>query len=220
MDAVRAGQGLLSKSPEEVSAEFERLHPGDQEFYRLGAADALKEKLAKTGMGGDESKRIIGNQFTQRQIRPLFDGQGDYDRFINAVTAENRMYETRFNTLRGSQTAGRMAEDNPGAGAALGHAVRGGLALAEGAPGAATLSFVKGVGALSRGESPAVNAAAARILTQPATNPNMYRNLAQILAAQELRSRRPIATAPLSAVAGAGYPSLTSVLAGARNNPP
>ena len=153
-------------------------------------------------------------------MRPLFDNHSDYDRFINAVTAENRMYETRFNALRGSQTAGRVAEDNSGTGGAIGHAVRGGLALSEGAPGAATLSFLKAAGALSRGESPAVNAAAARMLTTPATSPAMYSNLARIMAAQELRNRRPIASASLSAAAGAGYPSLTNVLTQAQGSQP
>ena len=52
MDAVRAGQAVLNKGPEEIAGEFGRLSPGDREFYRLGAADTLKEKLAKTGMEG------------------------------------------------------------------------------------------------------------------------------------------------------------------------
>ena len=211
MDAVRAGQAILQKNPEEIAAEVDRLHPGDQEFYRLGAADAIKEKLARTGMGGDESKRIIGNEFTQRQIRPLFQSQKEYDRFINGVTAENRMFETRHNTLGGSHTAGRAAEDSPGGGAALGHAVRGGLALSEGAPGAATLSFAKALGALSRGESPAVNAAAARILTEPATSPTLYSNLVRLLAAQQPKGQTPMASTPLASVLASSYPQLTSL---------
>jgi hypothetical protein len=76
MEALRAGQAVLNRRPEEIAADVARLRqnaPGDLEFYRLGAADALKEKIAKTGMGGDEAKRLIGNQHTQQQLRPLFD---------------------------------------------------------------------------------------------------------------------------------------------------
>jgi hypothetical protein len=214
MDAVRAGQSILEKSPDEIKAEIARLSPGDREFYRLGAADKMKEKLARTGMSGDESKKIIGNQYTQQQLRPLFDSQREYDRFINAVTAENRMFETRFNTLRGSQTAGRLAEDNLAGSEALGHAVRGGLALSEGALPAAAFSLLRSAGALSRGESPAVNAAAARMLTE--TRPQVPLTLAQILAAQRPAGRTPLLTAPMSSAAGAAYPSLTSVLASQR----
>jgi hypothetical protein len=139
MDAVRAGQAVLNRRPEEIAADVARLRqtsPGDLEFYRLGAADAIKEKIAKTGMGGDEAKRLVGNQYTQQQLRPLFDAQPDYDRFIKSVTAENRMFETRQRLVGGSQTAERLAEDTGSEGAA-GHAIRGTVALAEGAPGAA-----------------------------------------------------------------------------------
>src|SRR5260370_40076694 len=114
MDAVRAGQAVLSKKPEEIAAEFGHLSPNDQEFYRLGAADSLKEKIAKTGMGGDEAKRIIGNQYTQDQLRGIFPSQAAYQKFIDAATAENRMFQTRFDLLRGSQTGAGVVQDTAG----------------------------------------------------------------------------------------------------------
>jgi hypothetical protein len=183
MDAVRAGQSVLNRRPEEIAADVARLRqssPGDLEFYKLGAGDALKEKIAKTGMGGDEAKRLVGNQYTQQQLRPLFDRQADYDRFINSVTAENRMFETRQRLVGGSQTAERLAEDGGNEGAA-GHMVRAGVAAMEGAPGAAGLSAMKALGAASRGESPAVNSAAARMLFRPQTDPQVFRNLRDVL---------------------------------------
>jgi hypothetical protein len=164
MDAIHSGQAIFKKRPEEVAADVAQLSPGNLEFYKLGAADAIKEKIARTGMGGDEAKRLIGNQYTQQQLRPLFDNQDDFNRFIDGVTAENRMFETRQRLIGGSQTAERLAEDASPEGAA-GHALRGTVALAEGAPGAAGLSYIKALGALSRGESPAVNTAAARMLS-------------------------------------------------------
>jgi hypothetical protein len=216
MDAVRAGQAVLNRRPEEIAADVARLRqtsPGDLEFYRLGAADAIKEKIAKTGMGGDEAKRLVGNQYTQQQLRPLFDAQPDYDRFIKSVTAENRMFETRQRLVGGSQTAERLAEDTGSEGAA-GHAIRGTVALAEGAPGAAGLSYIKALGALSRGESPAVNSAAARMLFRPQTDPQVFRNLRDVLVAQEARTRPRVVSIPASAAMGANpVPTLANVLA-------
>ena len=58
------------------------------------------------------------------------------------------MFETRQHLVGGSQTAERLAEDTGNEGAA-GHAIRGTVALAEGAPGAAGLSYIKALGALS-----------------------------------------------------------------------
>jgi hypothetical protein len=216
MDAVRAGQAVLSRRPEEIAADVTRLRhqsPGDLEFYRLGAADALKEKIARTGMGGDEAKRLIGNQYTQQQLRPLFDTQKDYDRFISSVTAENRMFETRQRLIGGSQTAERLAE-NGGNEGATGHAIRGAVALAEGAPGAAGLSAMKALGALTRGESPAVNSAAARMLFRPQTDPRVFQSLRDVLTAQEARTRPRVVSIPLSSAVGANpVPTLANVLA-------
>jgi hypothetical protein len=213
MDAVRSGQAIFNRRPEEIAAEVARLSPGDMEFYRLGAADAIKEKIARTGMGGDEAKRLIGNQYTRQQLRPLFDSDKQYDRFIDAVTAENRMFETRQRLIGGSQTAERLAEDHAPEGA-MGHAVRGTVALAEAAPGAAGLSYMKALGALSRGESPAVNAAAVRMLFRPRTDPRVFQNLRDVLLAQEARTRPRLASVPLSSAVGANpAPTLASALA-------
>jgi hypothetical protein len=170
-------------------------------------------------MGGDEAKRLVGNQYTQQQLRPLFDSQPDYDRFINSVTAENRMFETRQRLVGGSQTAERIAEDAGNEGAA-GHAIRGTVALAEGAPGAAGLSYMKALGAMSRGENPAVNSAAARMLFRPQTDPQVFRSLRDVLAAQEQRTRPPLISLPASAAVGANpVPSLANVLAASQYLP-
>lgn len=215
-DAMRAGQSVLDKRPEEITSEVSKLRqnsPSDVEFYKLGAADAIKEKIAKTGMGGDEAKRLVGNQYTQNQLRPLFDTQPDYDHFINSVTAENRMFGTRHAFIGGSQSAERLAEDAGNEGPA-GHMVRAGVAAMEGAPGAAGLSAMKALGSMSRGESPAVNSAAARILFRPQTDPQVPQNLRDIILAQEARTKPRLLAIPASAAAGANpAPTLANALA-------
>lgn len=213
MDAVRAGQAILNKRPEEIASEMAHIQPGNREFYRLGAADALKEKVAKTGMGGDEAKRIIGNQYTQNQLRPLFDQQADFDRFINSVTAENRMFETRQKLIGGSQTAERVAED-AGNTEAAGHAVKAGAFMAAGEPIAGGLSAMKALGALMRGESPEVNSAASRILFTPQsmTNPTTFQNLRQIVEAQQARTRPRLVSIPASAAVGSNPVPILSTL--------
>lgn len=216
-DALQLGNSIFEQEPDEIAANVERLRqnaPGDLEFYRLGAANAIKTKIARTGMGGDEAKRLIGNQYTQQQLRPLFDREDDYSRFINAATAENRMFETRQKLIGGSQTAERVAEDNALPEGAAGHFVRGGVAALEGAPAAAGLSLAKGVGALTRGESPEVNAAASRILFTPQsmTDPTIFRNLQDLLAAQQRRTGPRLLSIPASAAAAQNPASSLSTL--------
>jgi hypothetical protein len=209
MDAVRQGQTLLTKNPQEIASEFSKLSPGDQEFYKLGAADSLKEKIAKTGMGGDEAKRIIGNQWTQMQLRPLFADQPSFDRFINSVTTENRMFNTRQAVLGNSATAGRMAEDAAPESGAMGHLVRAGTAAMEGAPVAATMSGIRGLASLlgSKGGNPEVNAQLGRTLFNPNIDANRLA-LARILAAQSAPSLSPAIGAPLASLGAQGAPAL------------
>lgn len=214
IDAVRNGQKIFDKRPEEIVSDMAALNPSDREFYRLGAADAAHLKIAKTGMGGDEAKRLIGNDYTQSQLRPLFDNKADYDRFIANITAENRMFNTKQSLIGGSDTARRMAEDaSGGSEGAMGHFVRGAAAGIEGAPIAAGLSMVKGLGALTRGEAPDVNAAMARILFNPSsmTDPKLISDLARLTAAQNQRRGPPMLMAPAASAAGSAYPKLMSL---------
>jgi hypothetical protein len=211
ISAVREGQSIFNKEPDEIAAEMARLSPSDREFYRLGAAGTLRKNLGSRP--GDESKTIVGKDYRQQQLRPLFDTQSEYDRFINSATAENRMFDTKQKFLGGSQTAERMAEDNAPEGA-MGHAVRAGVAAMEGAPGAAGLSAMKALGAITRGESPAVNAAAARMLLRPQTDPQVFRTLQDVLAAQEQKTGPRMISIPAAAGAGANPVPLATTLAG------
>jgi hypothetical protein len=123
------------------------------------------------------------------------------------------MFETKNRLIGGSHSAERLAADNAPEGA-TGHAIRAGVALAEGAPGAAGLSAMKALGAITRGESPDVNAAAARMLFRPQTDPMVFRSLRDVLSAQEQRTRPRLVSIPASAALGANpTPTLANVLA-------
>lgn len=112
LDAVKLGRSAFQQSPEENAASLAKLSEPNKEFYRLGLADVLKERLAKTGLSGDEAKSLIKNPWMRDQLRPAFKSTADYDAFIDAVTAETKMFSLRQKVLGGSQTAGRLAEDN------------------------------------------------------------------------------------------------------------
>lgn len=111
MDALKLGRTVFSRSPEENAAEVARMSPANREFIRIGLADQLKERLMKGGFSGDESKQLLKNPWMRDQMRPLFKEKSDFDAFVEAVTTERQMFDTRFKTLGGSQTAGRLAED-------------------------------------------------------------------------------------------------------------
>lgn len=209
MDAVQQGQTMFGRSPSEISHEFSRLSPNDQEFYRLGAADSLKRSIAKTGMGGDEAKRIIGNQDTQDQLRAIFPTQDGYNKFIQTATNENRIFNTKYKAIGGSETGARVAQDAAPPSPALGHAVQTAMSAGEGALGSAAFSAMRMLGALmSHGvEHPEVNAAATRLMlnTDPAAQKAL---LAKILASQSAPALAPSLGRPLVTGAAQGVPAL------------
>ena len=106
--ALQRGSQIFNRNPDEIAAEIASLSPGDQQFYRLGAANALKTNLAKVSSGGDEARALIGNDYRQQQLRAVFpQAQG----LIDEAQIEKLMFGTKQKLLGGSQTAGRVAQD-------------------------------------------------------------------------------------------------------------
>jgi hypothetical protein len=174
IDAMKAGADLFNRTPEEVAERFSRLSPNDKEFYRLGVADKLRERIAKTGVGGDEAKAIIKNNWTKSQLRPIFDRQEQFDKFIDAATMESKMFDTAFRLKGGSHTAERLAGDQAfGAQVeAAGHSVGAAKnALAGNLIGAAK-DMWKMKQALGWRKNEAMNAEIAKILFDPALTQN------------------------------------------------
>lgn len=192
--AMKAGEGLLSRSPEEIAQRLKDLTPNDREFYKLGAAATLRKKLATTGVSADEAKRIAGTQYIRDQLRPLFESDAAYDQFINSVLAEQTMYGTKQSVMGGSQTAAREAEDHGPDPSDLAHGAYAAASALHG--GFWPSTFYHGgraLKALGLGKpNPALNAAiakqavdpreAARILGIMQSRPPPSRTLSQSLA--------------------------------------
>ena len=172
LDAMRAGRAAFRSSPDEIAAEIGGMTPANQEFYRLGVADSIRERLMKTGLAGDEAKAIIKNPWMRDQLKPIFKTPADFDAFVNSVTAESRMFATRQKVLGGSQTAERLAEDTSGENAMASH----GMHMAEQVGTGKWLSAVKTAVRMwrdrqDRAGNPKLNEQVARILFEAPIDP-------------------------------------------------
>lgn len=112
MDAMRAGRTAFTSSPDEIAGELAAMTPANREFYRLGVADSIREKLMKTGFSGNDANAIMKNPWMREQLRAILPNPADFDAFVNAVTRESTMFGTRAEMTGGSQTAKRLAEDD------------------------------------------------------------------------------------------------------------
>lgn len=167
MDAIRAGRGIFTSSPDEIAHEFGAMTPANQEFYRLGVADMVRERLMKTGFSGNDAAAIIKNPWMRAQLQPIFRSQADFDSFVSGVANEGRMFGTRAETLGGPQTAKRLAEDTSTENTMAAHGMHMGEQVATGK----WLSAVKTAAKMWRDRqdargNPRLNEQIARILFQ------------------------------------------------------
>lgn len=169
-EAIEWGKDFMGLEPEEIKAQFSKFSPNDKEFARLGVAQTLRKMVGKTGRAGDETRKLIGNDYVKQQLRPLFDDQAGYDKFVQSLEMESDMFNTKTKVVGNSQTAERLAEDHAMIGPRTQAALSGGNALARGAVGDIKGFFTnlartkRDLGLIS---NPQMNAEVAKILTDP-----------------------------------------------------
>lgn len=108
-DAVEAGRGALSEKTPELAALIGSLSQSEQEGFRVGVLQALREKTG-TEAGQTSLLKMWKEPGTSDKLRLLFGN--DYRQFAAAV-AKERNLKAMEQVGRGSQTAGRLtaAED-------------------------------------------------------------------------------------------------------------
>lgn len=171
LDAIKFGKELLregDKAPtfEEVAHRLASMKPSEREFARVGLADAMIQRIKSTGFQGDEAKAVVKNLARQERIRPLFNSDGDFQNFVDAVTMERQMFDTKGKVAGNSMTAEREAEDvsrlDPSkatqAAYAAGHLARGHILPAVG-------HGLRALRDLMTREDPRLNSQIARLLT-------------------------------------------------------
>ena len=163
LDALKLGRAVFGASPEESAAAVAKMSPADREFYRMGVADLLKERLSKGGFTGDKSKQLVKNPWMRDQLRPAFKDTKEFDAFVEAVTAERKMFDTKVGTIGNSQSAGRIAED-VSEGGNMGKLAQFGAQLASGHPIKAISGMWKAYQDLGLKPNPELNEKVAQIL--------------------------------------------------------
>jgi hypothetical protein len=169
IDALKIGKNITRMTPEEVADAVSGMAASDKEFLRIGVADNILERIAKTPRGADESKRMITNEWAKGQLKPVFESEEALARFVKSVEIERNMYDTKQSVFGGSQTAGRVAQDSTAA--AGGHAAHGIAHALTGNKLASVLSAMRARNAWGLRPSPETDALTARRLTDPNTVP-------------------------------------------------
>lgn len=167
--ALDDGKHFMDKgrfSLEELPERYSEMSDNEKQFFILGVADALKERLFGSADAANKGGAIINNEATRMRLRPLFDSDAAAGLFIDSIERERRMGQTPGRIYGGSATAGRVADDEKTA-EALVHAAHGiGHMLHANFLG--TLAAAMRIRRLFGGKpNPALNESVAHLMTNP-----------------------------------------------------
>ena len=114
MDAMGRGRNLFTLRDSEAAQAVQQAlrNPGDADFFRLGVAQAVQDRIASAPDGADAVKRIFGSPAKRALLRTAFPDQATYSQFEAQMRREAAMYRNgQFVSPRtGSQTQLREAD--------------------------------------------------------------------------------------------------------------
>jgi hypothetical protein len=140
-------------SPAQQQRNFAALSPADQEWYRLGATNALRDRIGGALDAQDESKLIANSPAMRQKLAPLFPDRDNYDGFLAHLNDERSIFQNRVDVLGNSATAARvgaMAANASASPSALAMPAAA-LAAVHGGPVAGALTYGAAVGAHKAG---------------------------------------------------------------------
>jgi len=130
--AMEDGLGAMNKKAAEIGRDMMALGPGEQEAYRLGAAEALRDRIGSQ-QGQTRTMNAWKDRNTREQLRAIYGDDSSYRRAMATIGAEERMKRLE-GVGQGSQTARREAGMEDFNAANLSDAVTATHAAATGSP--------------------------------------------------------------------------------------
>jgi hypothetical protein len=115
MEMVQEGSKWMSKDPGQLSREVSTLSPNDKDFYLLGVANDMRNKVLSQTGEGNEAARILNSPMARNRAQAVFDPDA-YKALTTKVLGEQLAFKTQGQVTKGSQTAARTAEDTSGHG--------------------------------------------------------------------------------------------------------
>ena len=107
IDAARAGQSSISKNEATISQMVGKFSTSEQEAFKVGAFEALREKIGRSEGGRTEIIDMWKNPAVSAKLKALFGDERAFREFAATAAKEGRMKGLE-SIGRGSQTAARQ----------------------------------------------------------------------------------------------------------------
>jgi hypothetical protein len=113
LDALRSGQAMWRPgiTAEAVAKDMKALTPGEQEMFRLGGANGLREKVANAVDGANKVRTVYGTPALREKLKVIAPDDKSRGMMHKFLMDEDAMAATRQRATGGSPTAERLAED-------------------------------------------------------------------------------------------------------------
>jgi hypothetical protein len=106
LDAAKEGRRIWSQDDTGITKALQSMTQGEQEAFKIGAAEALRQKLGNQG-GQTEVLKMWRDKTTREKLQAVFGDERSFRQFASAAAGEARMRGLE-SVGRGSQTAARQ----------------------------------------------------------------------------------------------------------------
>ena len=107
IEAAKAGQSSISKNESSIVQVTSAMSTSERDAFRVGALEALREKLGRSSGGRTEVMNMWQNPATRDKLKAIFGNDTSFAKFESIVANESKM-KMLESVGRGSQTAERM----------------------------------------------------------------------------------------------------------------
>jgi hypothetical protein len=212
INALDAGRKFMSASeyanPDVLQRAVSKMSPDEQHYFRIGAVQAMRDKVGDSVVRADVTKKLMGNNNLEKRISAAFGDETMYSKYIDGLKKESQMFETYSKITGNSATAERLAEQAD-IGVDKGRIAQGVVSIVN--PASPT-GFLRGVADVAGG-----------LRDRAAITGPMSRNLGEVLTGQDVaRLNTAMQSAQLSATQRAALIRAlqgTGVVAGGRTAP-
>lgn len=144
VESLENGRKFIKGDAEVTKAALDAMSESERQFFRIGAARALRDKVLGTPDTADAVKKIFNTPLMREKLATVFPSAKEFADFEKLLKSEAKMFQTRSNVLAGSRTAPLLDEmSDLGQNAAEGAGIL--LNLARGNIGSAALGALRKV---------------------------------------------------------------------------
>lgn len=111
-NAMEMGRKFLSMDNDEISDVVNNLEPAQRDYFMVGAAKALRDRVQGAADSADEGKALAKSQLVRDKITALGVSPDNIQPLLDQAKGESEIYGNMQAVRGGSQTAARMAADH------------------------------------------------------------------------------------------------------------